>query len=381
MSLQRIKLHIVSFDIPDPPDYGGAVDVFYKVKNLAAEGAEVYLHCPEYAGRRHSAYLDSICAKVWYYPRKTGLQGISLYKPYAVYSRRSKELLRNLRSVDAPILFDGVSTTYYLSHPALRNRLKIIRNQNVERDYYAKLAEREPSILKKLYYLLESELLHSYEKKLHAAQAFFTVAMHDHSFFKKRYPNAIHKYIPSFQPYDEVNSLPGKGDYALYHGNLALAENNEAAVYLVKNIFPYVNIRCVIAGRNPATSLKILVDRCKNCTLIPNPSMDEMDKLIREAQVHVLPTFQDTGLKLKLLHALFNGRHVVVNEAMVRGTGLNEVCTVTDTKEEMIQKIGILKTKPFDEIKISGREKLLTENYNNKKNARRILTFLQQKSL
>ncbi len=28
-------LHIISFDIPYPPNYGGVIDVFYKLKALA----------------------------------------------------------------------------------------------------------------------------------------------------------------------------------------------------------------------------------------------------------------------------------------------------------------------------------------------------------
>ena len=39
------KLHIISFDNPYPPVYGGVIDVFYKIKDLHAEGYEIYLHC------------------------------------------------------------------------------------------------------------------------------------------------------------------------------------------------------------------------------------------------------------------------------------------------------------------------------------------------
>ena len=47
-------LHIVSFDVPYPPDYGGAIDVYYKLKALHEEGIKIYLHCFEY-GRGESA--------------------------------------------------------------------------------------------------------------------------------------------------------------------------------------------------------------------------------------------------------------------------------------------------------------------------------------
>ena len=28
------EVHIVSFDVPYPPNYGGVIDVFYKIKTL-----------------------------------------------------------------------------------------------------------------------------------------------------------------------------------------------------------------------------------------------------------------------------------------------------------------------------------------------------------
>ena len=37
-------VNIVSFNIPYPPNYGGVIDVFYKIKALSKEGYEVYLH-------------------------------------------------------------------------------------------------------------------------------------------------------------------------------------------------------------------------------------------------------------------------------------------------------------------------------------------------
>ena len=41
-------LHIVSFDVPWPANYGGVIDVFYKVKALADLGIRLHLHCFEY---------------------------------------------------------------------------------------------------------------------------------------------------------------------------------------------------------------------------------------------------------------------------------------------------------------------------------------------
>jgi hypothetical protein len=277
-------------------------------------------------------------------------------------------------------LFDGVSASYYLNDPLLKGRVKILRNQNVEQDYFRLLAKRESNLFKKIYYSVEARMLKKYENHLDNADAFFTVALHDHEFFKVKYPQAVHLYIPSFQPYNEVKSQIGVGKYALYHGNLGLAENKEAVLYLLRNIIPSVDVPFVITGRNPDSELSELIQTVANCELVANPTMGDMERLINNAQLQVLPTFQNTGLKLKLLHALFNGRHLIVNEAMVHGTGLEQSCAIARSEDEMKQLIQILKDQPFDQDQISNRKKLLVLNYDNKRNAARIITYLQQKS-
>ena len=375
--MPQVKLHIISFDVPFPPDYGGIVDVYYKVKNLHEAGVKIYLHCFEY-GRDEPYQLNDICEQVFYYKRKSGWKGLSLSLPYMMNSRRDDKLLENLQQIDAPILFEGVHTAYYLSHPSLSKRFKIMRNQNLEQDYYRQLGLREQNVLKRLYYNTEAKLLKKAEANLGTADVFCTVAEHDHDFFKKAYPDKKHLYVPSFQPYNEVKAKPGVGSYGLYHGNLGHPENEEAALYLLNEVCPDSEVPFIFAGKDPTPAV---VNRCNdlpNCTLISNPSLTEMEKLVADAQIHVLPTFQATGLKLKLLHALFNGRHVVVNEPMVLGTGLQDVCHIASSAQAMLQKIKELTNQPFDTVSINERNELLMKKYNNIQNAQRIIACLPQ---
>lgn len=370
------ELHIVAFDIPYPPDYGGAIDLFYKIKNLAAAGAVIYLHCFEYRTQR-AKELEQYCKQVWYYKRKTGLAGVSLVTPYIVYSRRSEELLRNLQSIDAPILFEGVHTTYYLSHPSLAERYKAIRNHNVEYVYYEQLYKKEKSFFKRWYYKIESQLLKRYEYKLKNAQAFFPLSMADNDFFKQLYPDATCAFIAPFHPYDEVSSKSGKGKYCLYHGNLQHPENREAALYLIKEVMPKLELPFIIAGKQPGDDIVAACDRLPHCELVANPSQEKMDELIRQAQVHVLPTFQPTGMKLKLLYALFAGRYVLVNDKMLHGTGLEQACVVANDGEQMIAAIKLLMEQPFTEQKVHERAAILQQQYNNRDNAIRLFALIK----
>ena len=84
----------------------------------------------------------------------------------------------------------------------------------------------------------------------------------------------------------------------------------------------------IIAGNKPSQELKEAVSDYPNIEIRTNLNTQEIHQLIKDAQVNVLPTFQATGIKLKLLAALYMGRHCLVNSFMVENTGLEPLCRV-----------------------------------------------------
>ncbi|MEA3462590.1 MAG: glycosyltransferase family 1 protein, partial [Bacteroidota bacterium] len=86
-------------------------------------------------------------------------------------------------------------------------------------------------------------------------------------------------------------------------------------------------------------------------------------------------TRQSTGIKLKLLHALFAGRHCLVNPEMIEGSGLESLCTVSKSGRELELQIHDLMLEPFDESQIRRRRKALQE-FSNRASAEKILRML-----
>ena len=136
-------LHIISFDIPFPADYGGVMDVFYKIKALHEAGIAITLHCFQYRDRQPQAELEKYCTKVHYYKRDLSplsmAQSLATNKPFITTSRMPSVLLKNLKTDNDPILFEGLHSCGYIAHSALKNRLKIVRMHNVEWEYYHNL--------------------------------------------------------------------------------------------------------------------------------------------------------------------------------------------------------------------------------------------------
>lgn len=362
-------LHIVSFNVPYPPDYGGVIDVFYKIKALNDLGIRVHLHCFTY-GREESKELSDICEEVHYYPRKKFYQAIYSKVPYIVGSRKSDELLANLAADDYPVLFEGLHTCLYLNHPALKDKLKAVRMHNVEWDYYKSLKEAERNYLIKFYFYYEAKKLKRFEDELKYADKIFAVSKSDYEYLRLSYENIYH--VTSFHNNPQVTSKTGKGDFILYHANLGVAENNQAAMFMVKKIAEGMPFEFIIAGKEPTSALKKEIKKISNVTLIENPPFEKMEDLMANAHINLLLTFQATGLKLKLLNSLFRGRFVLVNHKMVNNTGLERLCIIEDNPNVTKRLITDLMGMEFTEHDVEKRKKILEKDFGNHTNALKI---------
>lgn len=361
-----MHMHLISFDIPYPANYGGAIDVYYKVRALAQAGVRVHLHCYEY-GKAHSAELSRICESVHYYLRLPPLLALPVSRPYIVASRKSAQLLDRVAAMSLPVVFEGLHSCYYLDHPKLATHKKLVRTHNVEGDYYEQLARHEKHWGRRLYYQREARLLRAYEPVLAHADHLLTISPKDQQYFASRYKNVT--YLPAFHPHEKLSIRTGKGEYCLYHGKLSVAENHRAAMFLIREVFKHLDIPLIIAGADPLPELITEISRYAHITLRHNVGEGEMLDLMRNAHVHVLPAFQDTGIKLKLLNALFTGRFCITHPAMVRQTGLEEACFVARSATDFNSLISQLMQQPFSEAEIDRRKAILLPRFSNEANA------------
>jgi hypothetical protein len=367
------RLHIVAFDVPFPANYGGAIDLFYKLKALSELGLKITLHCFEY-GRGEAKELNKYCQKVYYYKRQSSRQNLFSFSPFIVVSRSSPNLLENLCKDKAPILFEGLHCCFYLNHERLKGRRRIVRTHNVEHDYYRHLAAAESSIFKRFYFELEANKLRTYEQELAGADALVSISPADTQHFTAINPNTFH--ITAFHTNTEMLIKPDKGSFCLYHGSLGIGENNKAALWLVDEVLNDIDIPVVIAGNNPSLELKNKVAKHPHIILKSEINTEEIHTLIQAAQVNILPTFQATGIKLKLLAALFNGKHCVVNVPMVENTGLESLCCIAKDATEMKSHILEKYQTNFDLAELEKRKKILGIGFSNQENAKKFIQIL-----
>lgn len=368
------EVDIIAFDVPYPANYGGVIDVFYKLKAFKKAGIKVTLHCFEY-GRKPSPELESLCENVFYYKRNISKANLFRRRPYIVVTRSSDELIRILQKKSNPILFEGLHSCYYLDDKRLKKRKKIVRTHNIEHDYYLNLAKVEKDIFKKYYFSNEAQKLRRYEKILDDADGIASISLHDKEYFSKKYKNV--EAVSAFHPNEEVDIQDGQGDFVLYHGSLAIGENNEAAIFLIDKVFNDLNIPLIIAGNRPSSDLKQAVAKYPHIRLLTDVSTADIYKLVRDAQINILPTFQATGIKLKLLAALYTGRHCIVNSPMVESTGLESCCIIKDNSDDMKKAVKEYFLKPFVANDISKRKHHLNDSkFSNSYNINQLIDML-----
>ena len=372
-NLSEKALHIVSFDVPFPADYGGVIDIFYKIKALHSQGVIIHLHCFHY-GREQSVVLEKYCQKVYYYQRNLDKKFLFNSLPYIVATRTSKELLQNLLQKDLPILFEGLHCCALLKDQRLKNRLKMVRMHNIEHKYYEGLAQSESNFFKRFYFRREAKKLKTFEAILHSSNYILAISPGDAQELSKKYKNVIE--ITAFHPNESVEIQQGLGKFALYHGNLEIGENNQAALFLVNKVFNTIDTPFIIAGKNPSQELLLAVKNKKHIQIKSNLSTEAIHELITQAQINILPTFQATGIKLKLLMALFNGRHCIVNSFMVENSSLASLCQIHDSSVEMTKKVKEYFVLPFKDEEKLKRENILMDQFSNRKNIQKLIELL-----
>lgn len=340
------RIHIVSFDVPLPPDYGGVLDVYLRAKALKQAGYSVILHCYEYGrGRDHD--FSQIADEIHYYDRKTGLKSMLSRLPYIVKSRNSEELLNRLLADNAPILLEGQHNTFW-SGELLKHQHKFaIRMHNVEWQYYDDLAKSAKTYSERLFFGMEARKLKKQELALKKIPV-LCISESDRQYYHQLGFHAV--YLPvTIHPDLVLEPLEGKR-FALFHGNLSVAENIEAIHKLLdENRRKPLGIPVVIAGKNPN---KQLVSKIQNAgwECIANPGDSELNDLLRSCSVHLLIGFKSAGIKLKVIRALLSGKPCIATEEMLGNSTFEKYCELWNPVLPLAEKL--------EEIQIPGEQEI-----------------------
>jgi len=366
------KLHIVAFDVPYPPNYGGVIDIFYKIKDLHDLGILIYLHVYEY-GRGFPEELETYCEEIYYYSRSNSIFNFLSFTPFIVKTRSSSKLIKNLNTIKAPILFEGLHTTYPLIKNTFIDQKILVRTHNIEHYYYNGLAKSEANLFKKIFFWIESLKLKYYQTILNKADNILTISPFEHSYFEIIF-NEKASYIPVFHQNKKLTISNKIGNKILYHGDLRVSDNIKVVHFLIKT-FKDFNYNLTIASSFENQAIIKEIDKYSNIQFQKINSADCIKTLFDETHINILLTFQKTGIKLKLINSLYQGKFIIANSEMIEDTGLENLCELANTKSEIKNKVIELIYKEFTEDYVRNREQELIK-FNTKTNALKIIELL-----
>jgi hypothetical protein len=366
------QLHIICLNVPYPVDFGANFEQFNKIRALYNAGVGIHLHCFLYGDQQQQPVLSQFCLSVQYYRRK---KKVSLRLPYIVSSRINEQLFQNLLKDDLPVLMEGAHCSYLVFDKRFANRRLFVRAYNAEYLYYRGLYQPGKIGFKNWYYRIESRLLYRYEKKLVKKACIFCLSAFDKEHFEKEFGAKNIQFIPLFFE-GRFKTLPDSGIYCFYQGNLSVPENEAAVTWLLENVFSNINIPFVIAGKNPSKKLVALVHRYPHTCIAINPSNAEMDDLMQKAQINILPSVNATGIKIKIIQALFNGRYCITNANGANGFANNDLFYIAEDADTFKMYIKQLINRPFTDSDLEQRKVLLGNSFEPDENAKKLIKWI-----
>lgn len=359
------SIQIVCFDNPYPPNYGGTIDVFYKIKALYAKGIDVYLHfyVTKQSDRTDTKPLEKYCKQIYTYKRNTTLLSHLSLKPFSVKSRSSKGLVQCLVKIGFPVLYEGLNTTATLKVIAAKGQKTYVRLHNIEHNYFKNIGDLEYSFFKKVYYNFEAWRLKKYQSQLKFADILFSISLNDQKYFSNLFRDV--RYLPVFQSKTELQESKSQ-EYCLFHGDLRLSDNIRAADFLIDFFSSKPNRKLIIASSFDNAMISQRIANANNITFKIIESLQDLEQLFAKTAIHILISYQASGIKLKLLNALHTNTVVLVNKYMIEGTGLESCCELFNNESELNDKVEKFYGMPISLSQRTERMKVLSEfNPNN----------------
>lgn len=371
-------LHIICPENPLPADNGRHIDIINRMMILKKAGISIHLHVFTQDDLAGSSLLNEYCEKLVTYPVKNKYHSSLPDLPLHISIYSNEDLIRSLTENDWPILMEGIPCASLLDSIKVANRKIIVRiyqDKNVtgKDDSWA-----DTNIFSRVSFLSKKHQLKKYISQLNGKCVFACSSLQESALLQSDYNLDEIMVLSLFPGWQEITGKEGVGNFCLYHGNLSIPENEEAALWLLEKVFTKIKVPLVIAGKSPSARVEKIAHLYQHTCLVADPSEKEMDDLVKKAHINVLPSFKKNhkGTCIKLLHALYEGRHCVVNNRMVEDTGLESACHIGETANAIASIISQLYHYPFAIEEIRLREKLLSGLYDNENNARQLIAYL-----
>lgn len=333
--MTMLRVLMLTARLPYPIDDGWKIRTYHLIKGWNESGAQVdlisFVH-PEESGSRPQGFSD-LCGDIRLVPREKSYAWSDLFKglvskiPFTIYNYSEPQMHYEVDQMLADRKYDIIQVedivmAQYLPVADL-GVIRILDMHNIESHLLERYAKNEPNFLKKIFALLTSRKLRSYE--VDACKLFDKVLIcsdEDKNILQQCgigvplevLPNGVDcEYFCPPEKNCEANDLVFVGSMD-YHANIS------GVLYFVHNVFPLILRRhpetlFIIVGKNPPE----IIQNLANDHILVTGMVPDVRPYLARARVVVVPLLVGGGTRLKILEAMAWGRPIVATSLGAEG--------------------------------------------------------------
>ncbi|MEG0916419.1 MAG: glycosyltransferase [Myroides sp.] len=323
-----MKIAVVSGFIPSPPIFGGAIDVWERIKGLTSLGHEVDLVVTEKVNptQKQIEEIAKHTRHFFFTRRKNQIHQLFSELPLQFLSRKGLASIDINQTYDLVILESefcwGITLNKSISYKNI-----VVRVHNIESHYFKMLGKSSNSLRQKIYYNLEtSKIKHLSALVFDKADKLWFISKDDLSAV-----NLLNKSV--FMPFpinDEIVVPTEKtGNNVVFMGSLFMQNNTFGLDWYLKNIHPLLiaeisDYHFYIVGslKEEDKEIQEKYSHLPQVTFVVNAPC--LKQYYQKAKVFVNPMFHGSGVKVKSVNALINGVPLVSTSVGAEGIGLTQ---------------------------------------------------------
>lgn len=388
------KILVIASDFPYPPNHGGRVDIFERLKVLKELEFEIYLiSTVKYSlSDDEVTYMDKLVTRNFIIYRKQSILNLFSLNPYQVTSRNSKYQLDHITKDIKNIKFDLclIEGHYCLEifHKIKDNctiNKSYLRVHNDEKKYFSELAKSTKNILKKIFYSIESIKFSFFEKEYFKKNIIDTclhISDNELIRYKNYFQNIHHIFLPASVDIQQFIMYKRKDNKkVLFIGSLFMSNNIEGLMWYLGNVHNnlcqlFSDYKLVIAGNTKGININHFSETLANYTNIEfYDSPDNLDDLYEQSSIFINPMLSGAGVKLKTINAVKYGLPVVSTKIGNEGTGLidkRDILVAEDEKAFFNNIVLLLANEEERKKIVNGSQLYIKKTYNQIENLKGI---------
>ena len=328
-----MKILILSPEAVYPPNTGGRIVVYNKIKYLKELGHDVILLNVVDSDNElllQKQKLAEMGIKSYGFNRKK-LRTVNIIKslilPFSVASRTTYSIRKQCSKLvyNNDIDFIFVEFPQMLLNVPSEIQCKIILFQhNIEYLTLKSVGMAEKSFVKKIIYYIDSYRLWMYETIQYRKRKFSAigfVSTEDRTFFDKKLNyNKLPTFIMPIGAESHFN-IGNRNNNVIIVGKMSYAPNVEGVLWFVNNIWNGVvsevpDAVLYIIGKDPVKSICSLARE----NIVVTGTVETVEKYYNMASVAVIPLFSGGGVKTKLIEAASYNIPIVCTTSGAKGT-------------------------------------------------------------